>query len=321
MDTAHEAKKLIALLLHLMDHNQTDQQLMRYVFTRIEEVLGLGDDYADVDAYGAKHAHYFTLDGKKLIFWPFLFAIKTTDKYIQKSASCGFACLLSNENVEGGELELVEWILDKLREVRSGEWEVALDTLYIISRSISARKALMNKGAVEFIATILKKLGTTGNAQHIYELVFVLWSLSLGITDYSDFLKSGVINTLVDLIAAAPSRKVTRMSLATLKNLAEKEQCEVLDEILSAGLLKNIENIVNSNSLKYAGDIEFEFDVKLLHEILLRNFRELSRFDRWSAEINLGSLRLDNNHFLSIIIFSQLLLFIWLLLLLRNYYS
>ena len=52
--------------------------------------------------------------------------------------------------------------------------------------------------------------GANGNAQQIYELNFILWTLSLGCEekDLGSFLSAGAIRVLFDLISAAPTRKV-----------------------------------------------------------------------------------------------------------------
>ena len=53
--------------------------------------------------------------------------------------------------------------------------------------------------------------GANGNAQQIYELTFILWTLSLGCEekDLASFLSAGAIRVLFDLICAAPTRKVS----------------------------------------------------------------------------------------------------------------
>jgi hypothetical protein len=39
------------------------------------------------------------------------------------------------------------------------------------------------------------------------------------------------------------------------------------------------------------GDVELESDVKFLHDILVKNYKDLSTFDKWSSEVHSGALR------------------------------
>lgn len=61
--------------------------------------------------------------------------------------------------------------------------------------------------------------------------------------------------------------------------------------MITGGLTKLLENIIHANAHKQAGDPEVETDVKDLYEVLMRNYREFSTFERWIAEVNTGLLR------------------------------
>ena len=64
---------------------------------------------------------------------------------------------------------------------------------------------------------ILRRLGANGNAQQIYELCFILWALSLVISSPSrngeevelkEFLSSGAVQALAELLVSSPTKKV-----------------------------------------------------------------------------------------------------------------
>lgn len=38
------------------------------------------------------------------------------------------------------------------------------------------------------------------------------------------------------------------------------------------------------------GDVELESDVKYLHDILVKNYKELSTYDKWVSEVKSGML-------------------------------
>jgi hypothetical protein len=279
------------MLITIAENCTSNLTVQQYVFTRIEEILGLGTDLtdADVEVFGSRHASLFTRDGVNLIDTPFLRAMNSPDTYLQQSSSTALACLLTVCKGQVG--ALISWINGKLTSCSN----IALPALSIISRRQSARKLFIESGGVANLVGYLQKLGTNGNAQTIYELTFILWTLSLDTKSDDEsllvFLSAGAISCLVDLVAAAPSRKTVRMAIGTLKSLAATESDNSLTEMLSGNLLKLLDTIIQTNIYKQAHDPEFEADIKSLYDILNRNYRELSTFDRWLSQVRSGSLR------------------------------
>ncbi len=292
LDNVADARNLSSILVKIAENSGSNLTVQQYIFSRIEEILGIGVDLADadIDAFGSRHAPLFTSDGTNIISSPFLRALSQSDIYLQQSAAVGYACLLTV--CEGNENALIQWINSKLSSSVAGAWEVALPALSMLSRRESLRKKFVSSSGVNHVVSLLQKLGTNGNAQQIYELTFILWSLSMGPDlDLTPFLSSGMIPTLVDLIAAAPSRKVVRMCVGSLRNVAESRNDDALTEMLTGGLLRLIEGIVQSHSVKQVADPEFESDIKILSEILAANYRDLSTFDRWASQVQTGALR------------------------------
>ena len=96
------------------------------------------------------------------------------------------------------------------------------------------------------VVSILRRLGANGNTQQIYELCFILWALSLGNVSIASqngtenpvtvaFLSSGAVQALVELLMSSPTKKVTRVILSALRNLAATENDDILSEMLAAG--------------------------------------------------------------------------------------
>lgn len=59
LDNPENSKKLANMLLKIADNCTSNLTVQQYVFTRVEEILGLGIDYADadVDVFGPKVSH------------------------------------------------------------------------------------------------------------------------------------------------------------------------------------------------------------------------------------------------------------------------
>jgi len=279
------AKSLATLLLKLADKCTSSIPAQKFVFTRIEEILS-------VEAEFKTRAGLFTIDGTRLQDGPFLRALRSPDAIIQESASIGLALLLT---VYVGEVNsLVTWLCDMLQlgQEKTQAIDLALPSLTILLRRESCRQPFATKGGVSLIVKILNKLGRNGNAQQLYELTFCLWTLSLGESaDINAFLHCGSISTLTELVSAAPSRKVVRMAMSALLNLTVGSNEGVLTEMLTGGLTKMLENMIHSNAHKQAGDPEVESDVRNLFEILMKNYRDFSTYDRWASEVKTGNLR------------------------------
>lgn len=291
LDNVNDAVELGRILMKI-SANPNDTIIARYAFFRAEQILGLSTDESDAanTAFGIKHAHIFTFGGVYLNDASLVKALLSSDTGVQRSAGLIFATLLTV--YEGSSDRLKEWIVSKLVSSIDGVWEIAIPALTTFTRNNNARKtALVEAGAVQNIASIFRTIDLSGKTQQVYELCFVLWTLSLGQLDLSAYLSAGIIPILVDLLASAPTRKIVRMSLATLRNLAACEDDNMLNEMYTAQLPKVLDSMHHNHFLRNAADEEAEHDFKFLQEVLSRNFRELSSYERWASQVYSGSLR------------------------------
>lgn len=294
LDSPADAQEYARMLLKIAEQSTTNVTVQQYVFTRIEEILGVGVDFTDAesDAFGTKHAKLFTTEssgGRTLNDNAFVRAIGFSDNYVQKSASVGFATLLSV--CDGNVNALVNWINSKLPSSSADVWDVALPALGNLTRSAAGRAALMRTGIVNSITSILKRIGVAGKPQHVYDLVFALWSLSLTEDDAQAYLSAGAVPTLLEFLASSSSKKVTRIIIFTLKNLSSFENDKILNEMFSAGILRLVDNLQASHAIKQLNDPDAEADFRALQDSLNKNYRELSSFDRLVSEYESGALR------------------------------
>jgi V-type H+-transporting ATPase subunit H len=211
---------------------------------------------------------------------------------------------------------LVYWMKNALTSAltQEGKFDVVIPALMSLVHCTRARPLLLEANVIGLLSSIATSLGVTGNPQSLYEICFVLWTLSLsvdssssgssssgssssgsgrasGSSSVSMFSQAGTVRLLVELVAAAPSRKITRMTLACLLNLVRAEDQNILSEIFSTTLPRLVTSMTTSDSYKSHKDPEFEADVKALASVLDSNYRELSTFERWVSEVNSGSLR------------------------------
>jgi hypothetical protein len=279
------------MLVKIAEFCTTNVTVQQYVFTRIEEILGIGVDFSDSDRdiFGIKHAKLFTTDGKQLSDSTFSRAITFSDIYLQKSASLAFATLLTA--CDGNGAALVNWINTKLSSSSVGVFDVALPALCALTRSPTARTLLIANGTVNSIATVLKKIGVGANPQYIYDLIVSLWAISLTETDPRPYLTSGTVPILLEFLASSSSKKILRVIIYTLKNLASFNNEQIINEMYSSGVLRLIENLTNAHTVSQLNDGDADNDFKMLSDILHKNYRELSSFDRLNSEYDSGALR------------------------------
>ena len=297
-----DAKTYCSVLMKLGSNSTPhDIGIQQYVFTRVEEVLGLQEEITDADSsvYGLHRAVLFTADGINVVDAPFFRAMTSSDAVIKHSSSLGLACLLSKKEGKLDEfMDILVQDIEYAMNASSGTGDIGSAVEYImpalcmILRRHSARDMFIDKDGVNLITTVISKIGANGGAQQLYDSCFCLWALSLTKdVQLEPFLNAGTIRALIELVTAAPSRKVFRMSVSALANLASTEDSAVLTEMLTHGLEKTMEGIIHNTSHKESIDIETENDIRTLYELLMRNYRDLSTFERWASEVNTGALR------------------------------
>lgn len=173
----------------------------------------------------AEIVSYFSDANNLLYETNFIRAMNSTDKYIMATCNYCYAVLLSVGN--GSSKGYCAYLNEQLQSVNMLE-NLSIPLTIFLRKEENRTHFLENLG-IRLLSNLLSKLGPNGNAQYIYELVFAMWSLSLCFatpdatfnlnmsveqSDTKPFLNNGVIPLISELLAAAPSKKVIRMSVA-----------------------------------------------------------------------------------------------------------
>jgi V-type H+-transporting ATPase subunit H len=201
---------------------------------------------------------------------------------------------------------IIRWCCNNIESGdKSESWKNAVPALKQLLKDLASRSLFLQNDGVKSIVSLLNRLkgekneGISANPQWIYELSFILWATTLSATNKAElayFNTSGIVSTLVLLLANSPSRKITRVSVAALNNLAASQDSEILAQMLSANLERVLGNLTNSAIAKHSNDPEFDSDLAQLTENINKNFKDLSSFERWVAEVNSGTLRWGATH-------------------------
>ena len=97
MDNKADGSNLAKLLLKIADNCTSNVTVQQYVFTRIEEILGLSADHtsSETEEFNISRAKLFTDDGSRLHETPFFRALLANDAYTRQSAAVSLSFLLA----------------------------------------------------------------------------------------------------------------------------------------------------------------------------------------------------------------------------------
>lgn len=215
---------------------------------------------------------------------------------------------LNHASVEEPLQALVAWITSQLQSSGAAALALVTPALAALVGCPEARAKFAATGGVGYLARHLRQ-GSRGSkagatVQQLYELCFCLWALtyechgSAGIR--AAFARDGAVPALVALVAGAPREKVVRVALSALRSLAACPAdaapaapgrkavtgATFLNEMIGCGLLKYVDQMQE----RQWTDPDFVEDLEALHGLLHANFREMSRWDVYLAEVQSGNL-------------------------------
>ncbi|KAL4470236.1 hypothetical protein ABPG74_011847 [Tetrahymena malaccensis] len=161
---------------------------------------------------------------------------------------------------------------------------------FILKQAHLVNKFIDNRGQ-ERIYQILKK--NKNDLQIMYYTLLVLWLLSFCEKSIDSFLQPNLrfISSMVEIIQKLSREKLIRVAFQCLKNLAEKSQ-QCIEVMVDCDLLKLCETLLKGN----IKDKEVVDDVTFLGEILEKNIKILTSFEKYIKEINLQQLEWSPVH-------------------------
>jgi V-type H+-transporting ATPase subunit H len=177
-----------------------------------------------------------------------------------------------------------------------------------------ARIKFANSGGIGYLSRHLRN-GTKGlksgaTVQQLYELTFCVWALTYecntSVTVRMAFARDNAVHSLVDLVSSAPREKVVRVALSALRSLAQctadaapspSAKKEVtgstfLNEMIGCGLIKYVDQMKE----RQWTDPDIVDDLDVLYKLLHENFKEMSTWDVYLAEVKSGSLEFGFLH-------------------------
>lgn len=215
---------------------------------------------------------------------------------------------LNHSSVEEPLQALVSWITSQLQSSASSSLTLVSPTLTALMGCPEARFRFANSGGIGYLSRHLRNgaKGGKNNAtvQQLYELTFCIWALTYECNSSyairATFARDHAVHSLVDLVSSAPREKVVRVALSALRTLAqcisdaspspvakkEVTGSTFLNEMIGCGLMKYVDQMKE----RQWTDPDIVDDLDVLYKLLHVNFKEMSTWDVYLAEVHSGSL-------------------------------
>lgn len=275
--------------LTLMGHISKDQTV-QYILTMIDDLLQ--EDKSRVEIF-----KNYAVKNKESMWTPFLNMLNRPDPFIVNQTFRIIAKLAcwSSVLMEGQDLDYyLTWLRDEMKRNSNEYLQTVARCLQMMLRIDAYRLAFVNVDGISVIVSVLA--GKVG-FQIQYQLIFCLWCLTFNEDLASIVNKYNVIPITADILSESAKDKVTRIILATFRNLLEKpNQKEIIHEhALSMVQCKVLKQLQHLEGRKF-DDPDITEDIEFLNEKLHESVQDLSSFDEYSNEVRSGRLEWSPVH-------------------------
>ena len=283
------AKQFLGLLGHI-----SKEQIVQYILIKIDDLLNEKKSRVEMfKEYAAR---------RKVSVWsPFFALLNRNDDFIQNMTARILAKLAcwSSEQMQGDDLtHYLLWLRNNLKPSGNEYIQNTARCLQIMLRIEHYRHAFV---AIDGLRNLIQVLSAKSNFQVQYQLTFCIWIITFQINAelVEKLSKLNLIPILADILSESVKEKVTRIVLATFRNLIEKpdESDLVKDNAITmvhCKVPKQLEILQQSGS-KYE-DEDLKDDIEYLREKLHTYVLDLSSFDEYTNELKSGRLEWSPVH-------------------------
>ncbi|KAG8190520.1 hypothetical protein JTE90_006686 [Oedothorax gibbosus] len=287
----NQASQCSKTFLSLLGHISKDQTL-QYILIMIDDMLQ--EDKSRVELFKpTKHSKK-----KSDSQWtPFISLLNRQDGFITNMTSRIIAKLAcwGKELMDGSDLNFyLTWLKDQLRQPNNEYIQSVVRCMQMMLRIDEYRLAFV---AVDGISKLVTVLAGKGNYQIQYQLIFCIWVMTFNVNLAEKMNKFNVIPILSDILSECPKEKVTRIILATLKNMIEKpEETSISrDNAIAMVQCKVLKQLDILQSRRF-DDPDITEDLEFLTQTLQTSVQDLSSFDEYSTEVKSGRLEWSPVH-------------------------
>jgi V-type H+-transporting ATPase subunit H len=220
--------------------------------------------------------------------------VKQEDSIVMEAAGHLLSLLLSEliirpsaqiQDAQAQALSLIDFLLNQTVDVKSSA-DSMLYCMIPLFKVDQIRSFFLTTGGLRLV--IIPILASkSGIVQSVYIALFALWQITFNEESVEYFLRKDyeLISLIVKEIRKTEKEKVLRVGLGALKNLCELSQGSI--EIM---IEEKLLDVIDTLSRKVLKDEDVVQLIKDLGDVLQKNIKILSTYEKWLLEVNKGEL-------------------------------
>jgi len=214
------------------------------------------------------------------------------DWYTNAKASYILACLMGKSGVVDADSvkTFCNWLRDNLKKNDEKEVNNAVAASMKFLSNERYRSVFSAEDTLGSLSSLLKT--KTKNMQLLYQVIYCLWLLSFNPKVALSISETKLVPNLVEIfrISLGQREKVTRMAVATLRNLLDISNNN--EQMITYGIVKPLE----SATTRAWADDDIKADLEYINNKLERDIAALSGFDFYKQEVMSGNLTWSTVH-------------------------
>jgi len=283
---AADPEQCIMTMLSLVSH-VAKEHVIQYTLVMIDDIL-------NKSKLNVKKVHDTAANHKYNVWPPLISLLNRDDPIIMHMASRLIAKLSTFSRLRCPDSDLIyylNWLKVQLCVPSNEYLQSVAECLQWMMRMDDYRMPFVKADGINSVVSVL--LSNLG-FQLQYQLIFSIWMLSFQVEVAAKIGENNVIPVLADILRNSQKEKVTRIIIATFRNLLEKpEECKMACVSLIQSKLLPIFNVLSS---KAWGDEDIKEDIEYITEKLSLSLQDLSTWDEYVAEVKSGRLEWSPVH-------------------------
>jgi len=261
----------------------------------IQYMLVMLDDLISKSKERVKLIHEIAEKHEDINIWPpFSLLLNRDDPVVMYMASRLLAKLATYSSYRCPDSDLVyylSWLKVQLCVPGNEYLQSVAETIQLLMRIDDYRMPFVKADGINSIVSVL--LSNLG-FQLQYQLIFCIWMLSFQVEIAAKIGENNVIPVLGDILRNSQKEKVTRIIVATFRNLLEKpEDTKMACVSLIQSKLLPVFNVLLD---KTWDDEDIKNDIEYISQKLSDSVQDLSTWDEYVAEVKSGRLEWSPVH-------------------------
>jgi len=281
-----DPEQCILTMLSLIAH-VAKEHVIQYTLVMFDDILSKSKDRVRLVHESAGKYNMNVWSG-------LLTLLNREDGVVMHMASRLVAKLATHSKVRMPDKDLLfylNWLKDQLTLSGNENLQSVAESIHLMMRIDDYRMPFVRADGINSIVSVL--LSNLG-FQLQYQLIFSLWLLAFHPDISGKIGENNVIPVLADILRNSQKEKVTRIIIATFRNLLEKpEDCKMACvSLIQSKLLPTFSVFSN----KTWGDEDIKEDLEYITEKLALSVQDLSTWDEYVAEVKSGRLEWSPVH-------------------------